>query len=530
MFSLIDPAFRYLAKDHLTSKVEQSSANKIPLAKSQYSGNAWKVVNGIGKKGYVFILFSILIFLIQLCAPGFVGVDAYYHVKVSELMMQHGILKAFPWTQVSIWKDKFSDKEFLFHVYLLPFIHIVPNPMVAGKIAISVLGGVFFLLFYRLLNQFRIRHSLIWTLIVLGINFVFLQRMCMVRPHVLSLVLTLLFIESLWRQNPWQILLISFIYSLAYTAAHFLICIAIIYLTILLIHQQKSQISFLLLTLAGTIAGLVIHPHFPNNLKAWYVQNALLPVFNWGKNTEFWFVAEHTPLPIEAFIGACGLTLALFGTATTIMILNWRNLGSITIFIFALSSVFLGMTIVSMRFVEYWVPFTVIFCALSIKAVNPIKSTVLKNTIKIGQFGLLSFSVIMYVLALLLIPVRFTPELEEAAQWLSNNTPQEAIVFTTDWSDFPQLFYYDTQSRYLFGLDPVYCYAYDADLWATWVAIVSGQANDPGGEIQNVFHADYVLCPKDSEEMQYRLTAQLLEDNRYHIGYEDEHHLIFVSK
>ena len=445
-------------------------------------------------------------------------------------MIKQGVFDEFPWTQTSIWKDRFADKEFLFHVHLMPSIHIVPNPMIAGKIAISVLGGVSFLLFYRLLNQFQIRHSLIWTLIVFGINFVFLQRMCMVRPHVLSLVLTLLFIENLWRQKPWQVLIILFIYPLAYTAAPFLILIVIIYLIILWIHQRKLRVSFLLLTFTGTIGGLVIHPQFPNNLPMWYVQNALLPIFNWGHSKKFWFVTEHTALPMPEFIGAYGLTLVLFGTATTVMILKWRNLGSITIFIFALSSIFLGMTIVSMRFVEYWVPFTVISCALSIKAVNPIKSIVLKNTIKIGQFGLLSFSVIMYVLALLLIPVRFTPELEGAAQWLRNNTPKEAIVFTTNWADFPQLFYFNPQNYYLFGLDPIYCYAYNADAWDLWVAIVSGQTRDSGAEIQNIFHADYVLCPKNPEEMQYMLTAQLLEDNRYRMGYEDEHHLIFVLK
>ena len=235
----------------------------------------------------VFIFFSGLIFLIQLCAPGLVGIDAYYHVKVSELMMQHGILKDFPWTQVSIWKDKFADKEFLFHVYLMPFLRVFPDLMVAGKVAISVLGGVLFCLFYRLLNQFQIRHALIWTLIAFGTNYIFLQRVCMLRPHVLSLVLTLLFLENLWRHQPWKLFLISLIYPLAYTAAHFLIFIAIIYLTILWIHQRELRISPLLLTLGGTLAGLLLHPHFPNNLQVWYIQNALLPLFNSGHSQEF---------------------------------------------------------------------------------------------------------------------------------------------------------------------------------------------------------------------------------------------------
>ena len=442
--------------------------------------------------------------------------------------MEQGIFKEFPWTQTSIWKDRFADKEFLFHLYLMPFIRIFPNLMIAGKVAISVLGGILFTIFYRLLNQFKICHALLWTLIAFGVNYGFLQRVCMVRPHVLSLVLTLLFLESLWWQQSWKLFLISLVYPLAYTAAHFLVFIALIYVTVLWIHQRELRVSFLLLALGGTIAGLVIHPHFPNNLRVWYVQNVLLPIFNWGKSQKFWFVAEHTSLSTWAFIGTYGLTLALFGTATTIMILKWRTLDSMTIFIFALSSVFLGMTIVSMRFVEYWVPFTILSCALSIKAISPIKSIVLKTAIKIGQFGLLSFSIVMYVLALLLIPVRFTPELEEAAQWLKNNTPKEAVIFTTNWSDFPQLFYFNTQNHYLFGLDPVYCYAYEPNLWDIWVAIVTGEIDNPSAEIQNAFHADYVLCTNNPKETQYALTNQLLRDKQCQVGYEDSHNLILV--
>ena len=103
----------------------------------------------------IFILFSALIFLIQLCAPGFVGADAYYHVKVSELMMQQGIFDRFPWTQTSIWKDRYADKEFLFHLYLIPFISIFPNLMIAGKVAIAVLVGILFFFFLDSSINFR---------------------------------------------------------------------------------------------------------------------------------------------------------------------------------------------------------------------------------------------------------------------------------------------------------------------------------------------------------------------------------------
>lgn len=261
-----------------------------------------------GKLLSVFSFFATLTFFIQLSSPGFVGIDPYYHIKISELITQQGMLKEFPWTQVGIWKDKFADKEFLFHVYLIPFIFVFPNLIIAGKVAISVLVGVFFTLFYRLLNQFQVQHPFIWTLVGFGTNYIFIQRLCMVRPHVLSLVLILLFIESLWKQQRWKLLLISTVYALAYTAAHLPVCIAIIYGTVSWIHRKKFEINQLLLTFSGAVGGMVVHPQFPNNLKTWYVQNALLPVFNWGKSKEFWFVNEVKPLSLQSFISLNGGT------------------------------------------------------------------------------------------------------------------------------------------------------------------------------------------------------------------------------
>ena len=442
-------------------------------------------------------------------------------------MLEQGIFDRFPWTQTSIWKDHFADKEFLFHLYLIPFISVFPNLMIAGKVAIVVLGGILFSLIYRLLNQFQVQHPFIWTLVAFGVNFGFLQRICMVRPHVLSLVLVLLFVESLWRRCPWKILLISLIYPLAYTAAHFLILIAIIYVVVLWIHQKQLKISFLGLTLAGIMVGFVIHPQFPNNLKTWYVQNVLLPVFNFGKRQEFWFVTEVKSLPIWTFIGANGITLLLFGIAMTVLILNHRKLSHLFLFIFSLASVFLGMTIFSIRFVEYWVPFTVLACALSLNVLEPIRSSVLRTAFKVGQFGLISFSLVMYALAILLIPLRFPLELEGPGHWLKVNAPEKAVIFTSNWSDFPMLFYFNTQNYYLFGLDPVYCYAYDPDVWNRWVAIVAGEAEEPSKEIREVFGVNYVLCTKDSEETEYALTKQLLQEDQAHIDYEDKHYLIF---
>ena len=62
----------------------------------------------------VFLLFAALIFLIQLCTPGFVGTGPYYHVKISGLMLQQGILEEFPWTQPVYGKSVLPTKNSYF--------------------------------------------------------------------------------------------------------------------------------------------------------------------------------------------------------------------------------------------------------------------------------------------------------------------------------------------------------------------------------------------------------------------------------
>jgi hypothetical protein len=478
----------------------------------------------------VFVFFSVLLFILQLCVDGFVGVDAYYHVRLCDLIIRYGFFNRFPWTQISIWRDQFADKEFLFHLYLVPFILIFSNPIIGAKVAISILGGVFFSLFYRILSWFNIDFAFLWALILFSGNIGFLKRICMIRPHVLSLILILLLMQSLFQQQSWKILIISVIYPLSYTAAHFPVFIIAIYIVVSFIYGREHMLKLLLLSLAGTFLGLLIHPHFPNNLYFWYVQNILLHVFNWGKGQEFWFVSELKSLPVWVFVEACGLIVFLL-VITTILLVSNRNLTSREfLFIFTLSLCFLPITMFSIRFIEYWIPFTILACALAVQVMKPVKSTLFKFAVKVGLLGIVGSSLLMYVIAILLAPVFFESQysLKGPADWLRNNTPPKSIVFTTDWSNFPQLFYFNPQNYYLFGLDPVYCYAYDANLWNLWVAIVSGKVTDSYNIIKKVFHADYVLCPKDQRSTAYVLTKQLMQDARAEVCYQDERYCIFA--
>ena len=77
--------------------------------------------------------------LLQWSTPHLVDRDSLYHARYAQLLPERGLSREFPWTQESVWRDAFSDKEFLFHALLVPFCR-GEDPAAGAKVAAWVLG------------------------------------------------------------------------------------------------------------------------------------------------------------------------------------------------------------------------------------------------------------------------------------------------------------------------------------------------------------------------------------------------------
>jgi hypothetical protein len=71
--------------------------------------------------------------------------------------------------------------------------------------------------------------------------------------------------------------------------------------------------------------------------------------------------------------------------------------------------------------------------------------------------------------------------------------PESAVVFNTDWDDFPMLFYYNPDNAYAAGLDPTYLYDADQELWNHYERVTLGKEKDPAPIIRERFGAEYVF-------------------------------------
>ena len=59
----------------------------------------------------------------------------------------------------------------------------------------------------------------------------------------------------------------------------------------------------------------------------------------------------------------------------------------------------------------------------------------------------------------------------EAGAWLMANTPPGERIFHADWDDFPSLFFGAPDNTVLTGLDPMFMYMKDSDLYETYARV-----------------------------------------------------------
>ncbi|MBP7088781.1 MAG: hypothetical protein KBB01_05745, partial [Candidatus Omnitrophica bacterium] len=70
----------------------------------------------------ILLAFSFIIYFgaFQFTSPTFFGIDDYYHIAVANFIKNYGPKYEFRWAQLSTFKDLFSDKDFLFHILIIP--------------------------------------------------------------------------------------------------------------------------------------------------------------------------------------------------------------------------------------------------------------------------------------------------------------------------------------------------------------------------------------------------------------------------
>ena len=220
----------------------------------------------------VFALAWLLFYYLQFITPWISGFDGYYHIKYAWLLRTQGIFQEFPWAQFSLWSEHFADKEFLFHVLLIPFTFCA-DLATGVKHAAVVFAALFIANFNLVLRLHRVPLRYLWIMLLLVAGDVLLYRLCLPRPHLLSMSFMLWLVHATVRQRYVLLAVLSFFYAQSYTAIHMPLVLGIIFCVgQLLMREQLNWRSLSVPTLA-VLLSLLVSPFFPHNLVVFYVQN-----------------------------------------------------------------------------------------------------------------------------------------------------------------------------------------------------------------------------------------------------------------
>jgi hypothetical protein len=114
------------------------------------------------------------------------------------------------------------------------------------------------------------------------------------------------------------------------------------------------------------------------------------------------------------------------------------------------------------------------------------------------------------------------PTRKAAALYLREHTDPDELVFTCDWDDAPELFFFNDRNRYPVMLDPSFMVYRDPDRWREWFEVARGGF---AGRTYDILARDYRfgVCTWDFEELK-RIVEK---DPRMEIVHDDEWAWVF---
>ncbi len=412
--------------------------------------------------------------------------DTAYHAVVGQLTREHGILHAFPWTPFSWLADHYADKELLFHLLFVPFANL--HWITASQIVGTLCGAMLLLTLYLVLRAENVRFAGLWALIPLTGSVLFFFRFVLVRPHLLSIPLALVFLWAAARGRLAILAAVSIIYPWAYVAFWQLPLLLIIAAeTARFLSGEQVQWKPSVLVAAGIALGMAVHPNAANLLGVnWMHMVDVLFKQSWGERVGFELAAEFNPYPLPAWVQ--GLLFSVFMTITALFY-AWRNRREDSVSLaFALAALgFCALTIKTARFAEYFVPFSVAAMALASRSFS---RRYLPQVI-IG----VSVAWMVWVQPNVLSDLSKRPNdmPPRIATFLQQQIPAGAQVFTTDWDHTGWLMLTLPDRRFIVGLDPTFFYLKDPELYRLWYRVCREAPVGSAEIIRRRFGARYVL-------------------------------------
>jgi hypothetical protein len=444
--------------------------------------------------------------------------DAYYHLGVAREYAERGVVDELRWVRFGLLSEHFGDKEILFHLLLMPFSDSGEANW-GGRLALALLGA----LNLTLIAFLAMRAVGLWGLVVplwliLGSAEV-AWRLVRLRPELLSLAILLL---ALWAagRGRWRWLgVLGFLYALSYTAVHAFVGLFAILSVVLGWIERRWQPALLLYPCLGVGLGLLVHPHFPENLVVWWSVAVEFFLFKGALDVGTEIRPNFTDVVLMVNLGWFAGAVTLWRSAVPAAESPERDRMAES---FAVATAVFGILYLLMsRFSLYFFPFASLWLLFEIRR----RGWRIGGRTRLPWRGQVPAGVAWLGCLVLALPIaagelgrfRARTELGPEAIRLTDRrdfakaVPEDARV-AAPWGDTPIYLYWAPQGRYLNVLEPMLLAAYDPDAHAVQQAVFSGSEPDVPLALATGLDSDFLAYPAMTESP--GLTARLEEDPR----------------
>ncbi len=485
--------------------------------------------------------------------------DGYYHTRWSRLLWEAFWERKFPpaftWLPLTTLNPQdYVDHHFLFHIFQIPFTWF-GDLRTGAKIATVLFATLALLSCYWLIVRYRLSYTMVWLVALLACSNAFLFRMNMTKAPSISIVLMVTGIHLLFQRRYRLLAPLAFLYVWTYSMFVMLCAAALIWAGVIWWSERRLEWRPVVWTAGGVIAGFIINPYFPSNLWLFY-EHVMIK----ARVTEFStrVGGEWYPWNSWEFLGNCFVAFVAMVVGYIAFDGADKKSAARPLFFLVFSTILLIINARSGRWSEYWPPFAVLFAAFSLQPLfdrarpaekgarasspdtlsyfplhgeAPVFSSIsVAPQRSNARYRYTAIAVIVLALgSVMYLNVRRTaldiagsarPEqYREAMQWMRAHVPSGEIIFNTDWDDFPKLFFYNTDHRYVSGLDPTYLLDHNPQLAQLYQNITLGEEENPALLIRRNFGARYVFT--DQKKIGGRFYARAIESGAFEEVYDD---------
>lgn len=453
--------------------------------------------------------------------------DAYFHARFSRMLPERGLSRSFPWTQVSTWKDRFCDKDFLFHVFLFPFTRVSGEPLPGAQagmiiLTLAVVGAI-----YGVLRAQNVPWAVGFAALILCMGWQFLFRLTMVRSHVLSMVLGLVGMHFLLASRWKPLAALGFVYAWSYSFPYVLPMLAVPFVVGRWLSRGGLDWKSPLAAFVGVSLGLVAHPYTPHSLEGVLTLVRIMAQASTRHSEALLLGGEFYPRPARWMLANYPLFIAS-AVALGVVGVRWRKrLRPETVGTLVCAEAWFAMSLAFPRFVEYSAPLFVLCIGLVARdllvGVNPRAWLERHRSTALPALAAVVFALgALHAQSLLTLYARTArvpgPRFRGASQWLATHTEPEETVMNFSWSDFPELFYDGYRQHFIWGIDPTFSLLADEERGRLLNGMQKGTAGVDFDAVGRIFGARYAVLGKGTGVLRHGASR---------VVYEDEHAWVY---